>query len=108
MCSTSKPKRKRYNKLAEVLKGLRKEFPTNLPIKLIRKKLNGYFAYCSKGSNCYYIYIHKGLDESIAIHLLLHEHAHLYPYMTAEVDHGRGWGIRYAKLYKWYEKHYLE
>lgn len=96
-----------YKHFYQVIKELREDFPTDLDVVVRRKRLKDLIGLASRGENCYYIYIDSTLDEDIAVYSLLHEWSHVYPYMMVGVDHGRDWAIRYAKIYRTYEKRHL-
>ena len=97
-----------YKHFYAVIRELRRDFPTDLPVIVKRKPLKDLIGIATKGSKCYYIYIDSSLDEDMAVYSLLHEWTHIHPYMMVGVDHGRDWGVRYAKIYQTYEKRHLK
>lgn len=97
-----------YKHFYQVIKELREEFPPDLDVIVKRKRLKDLIGVASRGAKHYYIYIDSTLDEDMAVYSLLHEWAHVYPYMMVGIDHGRDWAIRYAKIYRAYEKRHLK
>lgn len=101
-------KNPKYRHLYKLMKELRKEFPADLPIKLFRKKLTGFFGYTTKGKKYYSIYIDSRLNEDFATYILIHEILHCLSWDSQQIDHGIEWGKSYSRVYKFYEKRYLE
>lgn len=96
-------KRKSYKEINRVARAILKEFPTDLPVRIIKKKLNGYFGYITKSDKYYYIYIDNRLSEAVTLDTLLHEICHA---LTVLDQHSAEWGRVYSKLYRFYEKNF--
>jgi hypothetical protein len=96
-------KRKSFKQINKIIREILEEFPSDLPIKVIKKKLTGYFGYITKSKKYYYIYIDSRLEESIMLDTVIHEIAHA---LTVLDQHSAEWGRAYSKIYRFYEKHY--
>lgn len=99
------PKFKHYY---QVIRELRGAFPTDLPVKVMRKSVpEDFIEYTTKGKRAYYIVIDKKLDETMAIYILLHAWAHTQTFDAQKVDHGVKFGEQYNRIYRYYEKTHL-
>lgn len=96
-------KRKSYKEVNRITRDILRAFPPDLPVRIIKKKLNGYFGYVTKSKKCYYIYIDSGLTQAIYLDTAIHEIAHC---LTVLDQHSIEWGKSYSRIYKYYEKHY--
>ena len=101
-------------KLREVLRRLRRDVPTDAPLKVVRREspyeIGDEMGYCIKVPSGYRIVINSTLCEGLQIEMLLHEYAHALAW-TAQEEVGRReqhdsiWGSAYARtfraFYKW-------
>lgn len=90
------------------VKELKANFPTKLPIKIVRKDLGEYFGYCTKSKKYFYIYLDKSLDENTLIYVLIHEICHPLTWNDQKVDHGQEFGKMYSRVYRFWEKFYRD
>lgn len=97
-------KRKSYKLLNQVIRELRKEFPPDLPVKVIRKKLYDHFGFSTRGKKYYYLYLDSSLGEDVSIYIAWHEWAHLRTWDDQNIDHGTAWALEYGRIYKCGEK----
>lgn len=87
-----------------LLRWLRKEFPADMPVRIItRKLLHDTVAETAKTKKYYYIFIHTGLSEQVLFDATIHEWAHVLSWSsTVNEHHGMEWGKAYARIYKKY------
>lgn len=101
-------KNPKFKHFYKAIKAFRKEFPTDLPVIVRRKRLKNHFGYCCQGKNYYYIYIDDRLGEELAVYFLGHEWAHARTFDIQLKDHGVAWSKENGKIYAYYEKTFLE
>jgi hypothetical protein len=105
----------RFKYYQSLLRTLKKECPAAFPVTVRRVKLSKLEGRCWKHGRRFLIQIDKGLDESRAMDVLLHEWAHARAWNhrldTAVTDedfnklaHDAAWGVAYAEIYVAYEK----
>lgn len=97
-----------YDKYYKISRYLR----TNLfecPVIIRRVKMtDDYCGDCSMEKGKFFIRINKKLSENAAIDTLLHEMGHIKSWEKETEFHGTIWGKEYSKIYRAYEKKFLE
>lgn len=101
-------KNPKYKQFYKVVKAIRQEFPTDMPVIVRRKRLRNHFGFCSQGKKNYYIYIDDRLEQSLAIYFYIHEISHARTFDIQLKDHGAAWAKENGKIYAWYEKKFLK
>ena len=87
----------------DALRQIRVLCPTDMPIRVRRRKLSGEVrGLCTKRKKCYEISIEADMPEDQQIETLIHEVAHAlsWPFEHGrERTHGPQWGVAYAAIY---------
>jgi hypothetical protein len=105
----------RFRQYQSLLKMLKTECPAAFPVSVRRVKLTKLEGRCWKQGKKFHI--HKGLDESRAMDVLLHEWAHARAWNHRldnaaddeafnKLAHDSSWGVAYAELYAAYESRF--
>lgn len=88
---------------SETLRLIRAYCPTDMPIRIRRKKLTGGDrGWCVKRKDHYLITINSGMSQDLQVDTLIHEAAHAlsWPFEHGrERVHGPQWGVAYAAIY---------
>ena len=107
----------RFKQYQSLLRMLKDECPAAFPVSVRRVKLSKLDGRCWKQGKKFHIQIDKGLDESRAMDVLLHEWAHARAWNhrldNAATDdafnklaHDAAWGCAYAEIYAAYEQRF--
>lgn len=107
----------RFKQYQSLLRMLKDECPAAFPVSVRRVKLARLEGRCWKQGKTFHIQIDRGLDESRAMDVLLHEWAHARAWNhrldNAATDeafnrlaHDAAWGCAYAEIYAAYEQRF--
>ena len=105
----------RFKQYQSLLRTLKEKCPAAFPVSVRRIRLSKLEGRCWKEGKKFHIQIDKGLDESRAMDVLLHEWAHARAWNhrldNAPTDeafnrlaHDAAWGVAYAEIYAAYEQ----
>jgi predicted SprT family Zn-dependent metalloprotease len=87
---------------------LRKEFK-DFKFRVRRLKLAaGAYGTCEKKGDVFFISIHKDLNEDLAIHILVHELAHMLVWDEPGDIHNEKWGKAYSRVYRIFVNKYVQ
>lgn len=107
----------RFKQYRALLSMLKADCPAAFPVSVRRVKLTLVEGRCWKTGKKFHIQIDKGLDESRAMDVLIHEWAHARAWnhrldaaVTDEafnkLAHDAAWGVAYAEIYSIYEQRF--
>lgn len=88
----------------------RKEFK-NFKFRVRRISTKASYGTCQKRGDVFFISIHKDLNDELAIHILVHELAHMITWdkcIESEEIHDDRWGKAYSKVYRLYVDKYVK
>lgn len=94
--------------LRECLRGLRKHFPTDAPVRV--RQIDGLdvSGQTSRGKRGYRIDLAGHKNTELLFHVLLHEWAHARTWRAMDAaghsHHDILWAVEYIKIWRWYEE----
>lgn len=98
------PRDPRTQFLTTWLRRLRREFPTEKPVRIRRADRIAEHGITEELETYYRITIRRE-DWRLMLDTLLHEYAHVMVWDKEKTHHNHEWGKAYARVYRWYANH---